>query len=141
MLALFTHIFFTLTLLLWYACDLHCIYKCMLILIIICVILYFLFLTNVASSFGFPYNVHLAKCETFHLTLLSKVVTSHSTLLSSLKIVVNFSQRSLLFSFRLYIALAHCHVLKLSVTLCLQNLGIHYLMTKSWHRHSDSAVF
>ena len=60
----------------------------------------------------------------------SKVNAFHCTLVSSLGIFVDLSQRSLFFIFTFYIALARCHVLKLSVALWpfeltnLENQGI-----------------
>ena len=109
---------------------------------------------NSSLLFGFLYNVRLEKCtflakllhcvfasyekvETFHLTLLSKVNTSHSTLVSYLGIFVDFSWRSPLFTCTLYIALVCCHVLNLPVTLWpfqptyLKNLGICRCVTDS----------
>ena len=74
----------------------------------------------------------LLRVKTFYLTFLSKVKTSHCTLIRLHRIFVNLSQRSLLLTSKL----SHVEFvsdMRLFETTHLENLGICRRMTESCH--------
>ena len=90
-------------------------------------------------------HVSSAKVKSFHLTFLSKVVSSHSTLF---RLLWTFYEGCFYSIAHCAFALSHCHMSNLSVRLCplesthLKNMGICCPImhgTMSYHRHSASA--
>ena len=103
---------------------------------------------NTTLAFGFSYSVHLAKC-----TLLTKLFHCVSPCVQRLKpFTWHLFQRSIPLIGQCTNALAHDHVLNLSVALCpfkstlVKNLGIccHVMESShfiSCHRNRDIAAF